>query len=131
HNTTDHKNTEIFSATPKADKNKLTRVMFCGWLPHLFYTPPPPGPPATILFCPPFRDPFNYQLDPLVISGIDALGAAMMQRFLAEGKPGATCRSGAPYSTWFNGGLRTTSYFHNMIGLLTETAGRPTPMQLA
>ena len=51
------------------------------------------------------------------------VGAAMMQRFLAEGKPGATVRSGAPYSTWFNGGLRTTCHFHNMIGLLTETIG--------
>ena len=32
------------------------------------------------------------------------------------------------YSTWFNGGLRTTCYFHNMIGLLTETIGNPTPI---
>ena len=54
----------------------------------------------------------------------------MMQRFLVEGKPGATVRSGAPYSTWFNGGLRTTTYFHNMIGLLTETIGSPTPTQI-
>ena len=54
----------------------------------------------------------------------------MMQRFLVEGKPGATIRSGARYSTWFNGGLRTTCYFHNMIGLLTETIGSPTPMQI-
>ena len=51
----------------------------------------------------------------------------MIQRFLAEGKPGATIRSGAPYSTWFNGGLRTTTSFHNIIGLLTETIGSPTP----
>src|SRR5262249_3171312 len=54
----------------------------------------------------------------------------MMQRFLTEGKPGATVRSGARYSTWWNGGLRTTCYFHNMIGLLSETVGSPTPMQI-
>ena len=54
----------------------------------------------------------------------------MMQRFLVEKKPGATVRSGARYSTWWNGGLRTTCYFHNMIGLLTETIGSPTPMQI-
>ena len=53
-----------------------------------------------------------------------------MQRFLAEGKPGATSRSGAPYSTWFNGGLRTTAGFHNIIGILTETIGSPTPSQV-
>src|SRR5690606_33089053 len=45
-------------------------------------------------------------------------------------KPGVTMRSGANYSTWWNGGLRTTVYFHNMIGLLTETIGNPTPMTI-
>src|SRR5205814_5025139 len=33
-------------------------------------------------------------------------------------------------STWWNGGLRTTVYFHNMIGLLTETIGNPTPQRI-
>jgi len=62
--------------------------------------------------------------------GIDLVGAAMHNRFAAEGKPGATERSGAPYSTWWNGGLRSTTGFHNMIGLLTESIGNPTPMEI-
>jgi hypothetical protein len=36
-------------------------------------------------------------------------------------------RSGANYSTWFNGGSRTTTGFHNMVGILTEIIGNPTP----
>lgn len=40
-------------------------------------------------------------------------------------------RTGANYSTWWNGGLRTIPYFHNMIGLLTEIIGDPTPMQVS
>ena len=52
----------------------------------------------------------------------------MTARFAAEGKPGVISRSGARYSTWWNGGLRTTAYFHNMIGILTETShASPTP----
>ena len=39
-------------------------------------------------------------------------------------------RRGANYSTWWNGGLRTSPYFHNMIGLLTETIGNPTPIEI-
>src|SRR6266496_2600345 len=39
-------------------------------------------------------------------------------------------RRGANYSTWWNGGLRTSTYFHNMIGLLTESIGNPTPIQI-
>src|SRR5205807_7696994 len=33
--------------------------------------------------------------------------------------------------SWYNGGLRTVTYFHNMTGILTEIIGSPTPMQLA
>src|SRR5258708_35877652 len=39
-------------------------------------------------------------------------------------------RSGEKYSTWWNGGLRRVTYFNNMIGILTEIIGNPTPMDL-
>src|ERR1041385_6092252 len=39
-------------------------------------------------------------------------------------------RSGATYSTWFNGGVRPPSYFPTIIGILTETIGNPTPMRI-
>ncbi|HEV3440742.1 MAG TPA: M14 metallopeptidase family protein [Gemmata sp.] len=125
-----HDNNRDFYANTQVETKNMNRVMYREWFPQVMYNHHQAGPPGTVLFCPPFRDPFNYNVDPLVISGIDALGAAMMQRFLVEDKPGATSRSGARYSTWFNGGLRTTAYFHNTIGLLTETIGSPTPMRI-
>ena len=54
----------------------------------------------------------------------------MHSRFAAEGKAGVTSRRGSNYSTWWNGGLRTMAYFHNIIGLLTETIGSPTPISI-
>src|SRR5690606_34940486 len=60
----------------------------------------------------------------------DQVGSAMHQRFIVEGKGGTGMRSTAGYSTWWNGGLRTTPYFHNQIGLLTETIGHPNPMEI-
>ena len=51
----------------------------------------------------------------------------MSSRLNAEGKPGYTMKSGSVYSTWWNGGLRTAAYYHNIIGLLTEIIGNPTP----
>lgn len=125
-----HDNNRDFYANTQAETKNMNRVMYREWFPQIVYNHHQTGPPGTVLFCPPFRDPFNYNVDPLVISGIDAVGAAMMQRFLAENKPGATTRSGARYSTWWNGGLRTTCYFHNMIGILTETIGSPTPSRI-
>ena len=82
------------------------------------------------MFAPPFRDPFNYNFDPLVPVELDLVAASMHSRFEAEGKPGVTMRTGSSYSTWWNGGLRTTVYFHNQIGLLTETIGSPTPTSI-
>jgi hypothetical protein len=82
------------------------------------------------MFAPPFRDPFNYNFDSMVPVQLDLVGAAMHSRFEAENKPGVTMRKGANYSTWWNGGLRTSAYFHNQIGLLTETIGNPTPVEI-
>jgi len=65
-----------------------------------------------------------------LVTGIDAVGAAMSSRLNAEGKPGYTMKSGSVYSTWWNGGLRTTAYYHNIIGLLTEIIGSPTPSKI-
>jgi hypothetical protein len=58
------------------------------------------------------------------------VGTAMHSRLVAEGKGGSAMRTGANYSTWWNGGLRTVTYFHNMIGILTEIIGNPTPMRI-
>ncbi|MBL4702129.1 MAG: hypothetical protein JKX85_12815, partial [Phycisphaeraceae bacterium] len=88
------------------------------------------GPAGTVVFMPPFRDPFNYNYDPLVMSSLAEVGAAMHSRLIAEGKPGSTMRSGATYSTWNNGMERSITYFHNAVGLLTEIIGSPTPTEI-
>jgi hypothetical protein len=125
-----HDNNRDFFLASQAETENMARVQYHEWFPQIVYNHHQTGPGGTVLFAPPFRDPFNYNLDPMVPIGIDQVASAMHNRFLAEGKPGATMRSGASYSTWWNGGLRTTTYFHNMIGLLTETIGSPTPMEI-
>src|SRR5256714_117715 len=108
----------------------MDSVLFRAWYPQIMYNHHQTGPIGTVIFAPPFRDPFNYNFDPLVPMELDLVGAAMHSRFVAEGKPGATMRSGSNYSTGWNGGLRTTVYFHRTIGLLTEAIGNPTPMEI-
>jgi len=125
-----HDNNRDFYANNMPESANMSRVMYIEWFPQVMYNHHQTGPAGTVLFAPPFRDPFNYNFDPLIPMGIDMVGAAMHNRFVAEGKPGATMRRGANYSTWFNGGLRTASYFHNQIGILTESIGNPTPVQI-
>ncbi len=125
-----HDNNRDFMMVTQKETEAVCRVFYEQWFPQIVFNHHQSGPAGTVMFAPPFREPFNHNFDPLVPLGIDLVGAAMHNRFAAEGKPGVTMRKGASYSTWWNGGLRTTAYFHNMIGLLTETIGHPTPMEI-
>lgn len=125
-----HDNNRDSYMVTQPETENISRIMFREWYPQIMYNHHQTGPSGTVLFAPPFRDPPNHNVHPLVTLGIQAVGTAMHQRLVAEGKPGGTMRQGANYSAWFNGNLRTTSYFHNMIGILTETQGNPTPMRI-
>ncbi len=125
-----HDNNRDFYMSALAETTNINRVIYREWYPHIVYNHHQTGPSGTVMFAPPFRDPPNPNLDPIIITSLDGVGAAMHGRFVREGKGGTTMRSGASYSTWWNGGLRTTPYFKNMIGLLTETIGNPTPVEI-
>src|SRR5512132_2783424 len=125
-----HDNNRDSYMASQPESQAMDSILFRAWYPQIMYNHHQTGPVGTVIFAPPFRDPFNYNFDPLVPMELDLVGAAMQSRFVAEGKPGATMRSGSNYSTWWNGGLRTTVYFHNMIGLLTEAIGNPTPIEI-
>src|SRR5690606_11884687 len=56
--------------------------------------------------------------------------ATTTARLAWGGEAGVISRTGAPYSVWWNGGLRATTCFHNMIGMLTEAFGHPEPTEL-
>ena len=122
-----HDNNRDFFMLNMSESKNMSRQLYIEWMPQILYNHHQTGPPGTVVAGPPYRDPFNYVYDPLLVTGIDAVGAAMSSRLNAEGKPGYTMKSGSVYSTWWNGGLRTAAYYHNIIGLLTEIIGNPTP----
>src|SRR3954462_11825846 len=125
-----HDNNRDFYMSNLPESINMNSVLYSEWFPQIMYNHHQTGAAGAVMFAPPFRDPFNFNFDPLVPIGIDIVGAAMANRMAAEGKPGLTSRKGSNYSTWWNGGLRTTVYFHNMIGLLTEAIGNPTPIEI-
>ncbi|MFN5361521.1 MAG: M14 metallopeptidase family protein [Bacteroidota bacterium] len=122
-----HDNNRDFYMLNLKETQNMCRQLYIEWLPQIMYNHHQSGPPGSVVAGPPFRDPFNYAFDPIVITSLEAVGAAMINRLNVESKPGYTNKNGSVYSTWYNGGLRTTTYFHNMIGLLTEIIGSPTP----
>jgi hypothetical protein len=125
-----HDNNRDFFMMNMKETQNISRQQYVEWMPQIVYNHHQTGPTGSVLAGPPYRDPFNYVYDPLLITSLDGVGAAMNNRLNMEGKPGYTQRAGSSYSTWWNGGLRTTPYFHNMIGLLTEIIGSPTPASI-
>jgi len=126
-----HDNNRDYYLSAMTETTNVNRMLFREWFPQIVYNHHQPAPAGTVVFMPPFRDPFNYNYDPLAMTTLSEVAAAMHNRLVAEGKPGATMRSGAPYSTWNNGMERSITYFHNAIGLLTEITGHPTPSRIA
>jgi hypothetical protein len=125
-----HDNNRDSFVSNQPETTNMNRLAYREWFPQILYNEHQTGPVGTVVFIPPFRDPYNFNNEPLVINQTDAVGTAMHARLVAQGKGGSVSRSGAPYSTWFNGGIRTIGYFHNQIGILTEIIGNPTPMEI-
>jgi hypothetical protein len=99
----------------------VTRLLFQEWFPHIVYNQhQSPAFPARI-FIPPYAEPLNPHIPAPIMEGINLIGATMKERFARENKPGILSYFG--FDAWWNGGLRSTPAFHNMHGILTETAG--------
>lgn len=125
-----HDNNRDHYRVAQPETEAIAQQLYRRWYPQIVYNHHQSAPRGTVIFTPPFRDPFHYQFDPILVRGIDLVAAHMNARFAWEGKPGVISRGGAAYSTWWNGGLRTTAYFHNQIGILTEVFGSPDPVPL-
>jgi hypothetical protein len=125
-----HDNNRDFYMSNLAETRNLNQVAYREWFPQIMYNHHQTGPQGTIIYIPPFRGPPNHFLDGLILSQIELAGISMHARLVQEGKGGSVKRSQAGFSTWWNGGLRTTPYFHNMVGLLSESNGHPTPITI-
>jgi len=114
-----HDNNRDAYMQTQAETRIVNTLLYKEWLPQILYNQHQAGWPPPRMFVPPFPDPFNPNIDPQVMRGIDLVGGAMLDRFERERKSGVVSRF--QFSTWYNGSIRTTAYFHNIIGILTET----------
>ena len=76
-------NRDFFASTQAETKNE-NRVLYHEWFPQLLYNHHQSGPAGTVVYSPPLRDPYNYNLDPALILGLQSVGAAMHTRLAIE-----------------------------------------------
>jgi hypothetical protein len=126
HHYVGHDNNRDWFMILQPETRAVSRMLYHEWYPQIVYNHHQTGPPWARMFIPPFADPVNPNIQPGVITGVNLVGAAMHQRFSEEEKPGVISR--VLFSMWWNGGGRTAPYYHNMIGILSETShSTPTP----
>lgn len=103
------------------ETRNLTKQLFQELYPQIVYNQHQIAPFPARIFIPPYAEPLNPNIPASVMEGINLIGTAMKERLHRENKPGAV--SYQSFDAWWNGGLRTVPAFHNMHGILTETAG--------
>ncbi|MCH8962086.1 MAG: hypothetical protein IH820_12370, partial [Bacteroidetes bacterium] len=121
-----HDNNRDFFMNNMPESKAVAQVVYNEWYPQIVYNQHQSSPGFARIVIPPYSDPVNPIIHPGVTTGLNEIGSAMGNRFALEKMPGAISDVG--FSMWWNGGMRTVPYFHNMIGILTETAhATPSP----
>ena len=70
------------------------------------------------IFMPPYLDPWEPNVDPILTAGVNAMGTAMAWRMIADGRTGVAVN--ASYDAWTP--ARAYQHYHGGIRILTETA---------
>ena len=121
-----HDNNRDWFMFNQPESKNIAKQLYEEYYPQIVYNQHQTAPYPARIFVPPFEDPANFNIPPLVMRGINTVGDAITRRLDQEGKVGAISR--VSFDTWWNGGMRTAPYFHNMVGILTETGhSTPTP----
>jgi hypothetical protein len=103
-----------------AETRAVTRLLWKEWFPEIVYDVHQQGQTSSRFFVPPFYDPPNPHIAPLLLREVGLIGHKIAADEEAAGFRGVI--TNALYDTWWHGGFRTAPYFHNSIGILTEAA---------
>ena len=98
----------------------ITRLLWHEWFPQIVYDVHQQGSNGSRFFIPPFYDPANPHISPLLLRQVGLMGHKVAADLQAAGFQGVL--TNALYDTWWHGGFRTAPYFHNSIGILSEAA---------
>lgn len=115
-----HDNNRDWFMQALVETKLVSRVMYKEWFPTIVYDIHQMGNSSVRFFVPPFFDPKNANVHPLIDQSLMIIGGNMAADLAREGKKGVI--HGAFFDNWWAGGFRATSQRHNMVGLLTEAA---------
>ena len=97
-----------------------SEVLYHDWLPQMVVDEHQMGSSGPRLFLPPFDDPLSPSVHPLVYSQLSAAGQQVVSDLTAEGWTGIATQT--IFTGEWPGSVRSTGFWHNMLGILSEVA---------
>jgi hypothetical protein len=115
-----HDNNRDWYMLTQVESRALARVLYREWFPAVVWDVHQMGRTGARFFLPPFSDPVNPNIDPLLVSATNLVGVAMAASIVDAGRTGVEHQRA--FDLWWHGGFRTAPTRHNMIGILSEAA---------
>jgi len=117
---TGHDNNRDGYMLTQAESRLVSKVMYHEWFPQFFVDNHHMGSSGARYYIPPYHDPLHPNVDSLIWREHMLVGAHMAVRLEEKGKKGI--ETGAPYTAWWMASFHMITNYHNIAGMLTESA---------
>ena len=118
HHYVGHDNNRDWYAFTQRETRLIVDSLHNVWHPQVVTDIHQQGEYGSRIMIPPYLDPIEPNVDPLLTAGVNALGTAMAWRLTAQGKTGISIN--ATYDAWTP--ARAYQHYHGGVRILTETA---------
>lgn len=116
-----HDNNRDAFALNLVESQYVAKVMFRDWRPQAYVDHHHMGPYGARIYIPPYAEPVRPSADPLIWREMSWFGAHMAYKEEEANLSGVL--NAAVYSGWGHFGFHWITPFHNIAGMLTESAG--------
>ncbi len=118
HHYTGHDNNRDWYAFTQAETRMVIDSLYSQWYPQIVNDIHQQGTNGSRMFIPPYMDPVEPNIDPILMAGVAQMGKAMTWRMTAEGLTGIA--NNTSYDAWTP--ARAYQHYHGAIRILTEVA---------
>ena len=115
-----HDNNRDAFQTNMVESQYMAKIMFTDWKPEAYVDHHHMGSYGARIYLPPYAEPVRPSADPLLWRELSWYGAHMAYKEEEAGESGAI--NMAQYSGWGHFGFHWITPFHNIAGMLTESA---------
>ncbi len=125
-----HDNNRDWTMLTQVESKLVTRAVYREWYPQVWLDEHQMGSNGPRIFVPPYAEPVDPDIHPLVWRHVNLIGSNMAMRLEEAGKAGVIY--GYSFDAYWIGGTKNTAWWKNVAGLLTEVASVrvATPIQV-